>query len=54
MPVTVNVNDVPWNVALDSVLQSQELGVQVNGNILRVADNKMLAAEGETLSRTAE
>ena len=47
VPVTVKVNDVPWNVALDSVLQAQELGVQVNGNILRIADNKTLAAEGE-------
>ncbi|MBP9663938.1 MAG: type IV pilus secretin PilQ [Pyrinomonadaceae bacterium] len=47
VPVTVKVNDVPWNLALDSVLQSQELGVQVNGTILRVADNKTLAAEGE-------
>jgi type IV pilus assembly protein PilQ len=45
VPVTVNVNDVPWNVALDSVLRSQGLGVQVNGNILRVADSKILAAE---------
>ena len=30
-PITVNVSDVPWNVALDSILRSQELGVQVNG-----------------------
>jgi len=49
VPVTVKVNDVPWNVALESILQSQELGVQVNGNILRIADNKTLAAEGEIL-----
>jgi len=47
VPVTVNVNQVPWNVALDSVMRSQELGVQVNGTILRVADSKMLATEGE-------
>ena len=47
VPVTVKVNDVPWNIALDSVLQAQELGVQVNGNILRVADNRTLASEGE-------
>lgn len=46
-PVTVNVSDVPWNVALDSILRSQELGVQVNGMILRVADSKTLATEGE-------
>jgi type II secretory pathway component HofQ len=36
VPVTVNVSDVPWNIALDSILQSQDLGVQVNGPILRV------------------
>lgn len=45
VPVTVNVNDVPWNVALDSVLQSQDLGVQVNGTILRIAERKTLADE---------
>ncbi|HMQ02613.1 MAG TPA: type IV pilus secretin PilQ [Pyrinomonadaceae bacterium] len=45
--VTVNVNDVPWNIALDSIMRSQELGIQVNGPILRVADSKMLASEGE-------
>ena len=45
--VTVKVNDVPWNVALDSILQAQGIGVQVNGNILRVADNGTLATEGE-------
>jgi len=49
VPVTVKVSDVPWNFALDSVLQAQELGVQVNGNILRVADNKVLASEGSLL-----
>lgn len=47
VPVTVNVNDVPWNIALDSVLRSQGLGIQVNGSILRVADASALATEGE-------
>ncbi len=47
VPVTVNVSQVPWNVALDSVMRSQELGIQVNGTILRVADSKTLATEGE-------
>src|SRR5262245_56016149 len=47
VPVTVNVSEVPWNVALDSILRSQELGVQVNGTILRIADSKALATEGE-------
>lgn len=45
VPVTVNVSEVPWNVALDSVLRSQELGVQVNGSILRIAEQKSLAEE---------
>ena len=47
VPVTVNVSDVPWNTALDSILRAQELGIQVNGPILRVADQKILATEGE-------
>ena len=45
VPVTVNVRDVPWNVALDSVLQSQDLAIQANGSILRVVDKKKLADE---------
>jgi len=47
VPVTVNVNDVPWNVALDSVLDSQDLGIQVHGTILRVAEKKVLAEDFE-------
>ncbi|MEO5860481.1 MAG: type IV pilus secretin PilQ [Pyrinomonadaceae bacterium] len=47
VPVTVNVSDVPWNIALDSILRAQELGIQVNGPILRVADQKALAVEGD-------
>lgn len=46
VPVTVNVSDVPWNIALDAILKSQGLGVQVNGPILRVADSKTIADEG--------
>jgi type IV pilus assembly protein PilQ len=45
VPVTVNVSDVPWNLALDSILQAQDLGVSVNGPILRVAERQTLAKE---------
>ena len=45
VPVTVKLSEVPWNVALDSVLQSQSLNAQVNGNILRVVDSKVLSDE---------
>ncbi|HEV8136840.1 MAG TPA: type IV pilus secretin PilQ [Pyrinomonadaceae bacterium] len=48
VPVTVNVQDVPWNVALDAVLKANRLGVEVNGNILRVATTEVLAKEAET------
>jgi len=54
IPVTVNVNEVPWNVALDSILRSQQLGIQVNGTILRVADSKSLATEQEILNTVRE
>ena len=43
VPVTVNVQDVPWNVALDAVLKANRLGIEVNGNILRVASTDVLA-----------
>src|SRR5436190_10860149 len=48
VPVTVNVQDVPWNVALDAVLKANRLGVEVSGNILRVATIDVLAKEAET------
>src|SRR6266576_3452282 len=48
VPVTVNVQDVPWNLALDMILRSNKLGVQVNGNILRIATVDSLAKEAET------
>ena len=48
VPVTVNVQDVPWNMALDAVLRANRLGVESIGNILRVATNEVLAKESET------
>jgi type IV pilus assembly protein PilQ len=54
VPVTVNVRDVPWNVALDSILQAQDLAIQTNGAILRVVDAKKLATEQEVVQRVRE
>ncbi|MGI8835982.1 MAG: type IV pilus secretin PilQ [Pyrinomonadaceae bacterium] len=48
VPVTVNVQDVPWNVALDAVLKANRLGIETSGNILRVATTELLAKESET------
>jgi type IV pilus assembly protein PilQ len=47
VPVTINVTNVPWNIALDSILKAQELDVQVNGPILRIAQQATLAKERE-------
>src|SRR5919107_38204 len=58
VPVTINVTDVPWNFALDSILKANRLGIEVDGNILRVAtlsvlkDEAKIRAEEET-ARTA-
>lgn len=48
VPVTVNVQDVPWNVALDAVLKANRLGIEASGNILRVATTEVLAKEAAT------
>jgi len=48
VPVTVNVQDVPWNYALDAILRANKLGVDVNGNILRISTSETLAKESET------
>src|SRR5947208_12718862 len=47
VPVTVNVQDVPWNFALDALRRANKLGVEVNGNILSVATAEMLAKEAK-------
>jgi type IV pilus assembly protein PilQ len=54
VPVTVNVTDVPWNLALDSILRANRLGIEVTGNILRVATLKVLADEAEGQKAIAE
>lgn len=45
VPVTVNVSDVPWNIALDSVLAANGLGIDIKGSILRVAEIETLSKE---------
>lgn len=47
VPVTVNVTEVPWNIALNSILRANRLGIEVSGNILRVATLKVLAEEAQ-------
>ena len=35
--VTIKLNDVPWDQALDTILLSNNLGKALDGNILRIA-----------------
>ncbi|HEX8473285.1 MAG TPA: type IV pilus secretin PilQ [Pyrinomonadaceae bacterium] len=54
VPVTVNVTEVPWNIALDSILQANRLGIVATGSILRVATGEVIATEAAIQSRIAE
>ncbi|MGH9902023.1 MAG: type IV pilus secretin PilQ, partial [Pyrinomonadaceae bacterium] len=54
VPVTVNVTDVPWNIALDSILKANRLGIEVTGNILRVAMTDVLAAESAVQAKISD
>jgi type IV pilus assembly protein PilQ len=47
VPVTINVTEVPWNFALDSILKANRLGIEVNGNILRIATLSVLRDEAK-------
>ena len=47
VPVTVSVEEVPWNQALDALLKSNRLGIQVEGNILRVMAQSAIAEEDD-------
>ncbi|HEX8437207.1 secretin and TonB N-terminal domain-containing protein [Archangium sp.] len=49
--VTLKLRNVPWTEALDVVLASRGLGMQKQGNILRVAPLKALQEEAEALAR---
>lgn len=43
--VTLRLKDVPWDQALDIILQSKGLGVRKNGNVLWIAPKEELAAK---------
>jgi len=43
--VTLTLNDVPWDQALDIVLRNNGLGSELQGNVLRIARKETLLAE---------
>ncbi len=46
--LSIVLNDVPWDQALDIVLQNNGLDKQLNGNVLRIATKETLKREAET------
>lgn len=48
IPVSVKVSNVPWNTALASLLKDQHLGIQVNGETLRVLPLEALPAKDDS------
>jgi type IV pilus assembly protein PilQ len=47
--VTIRMRNVPWDQALDVILSARSLGMQRNGNIIRVAPQSILDKEREML-----
>lgn len=54
VPGTINVTDVPWNVALDAILRANRIGIDVTGNILRVAALEVITAEASAQAQIKE
>ncbi|HEV1993715.1 MAG TPA: type IV pilus secretin PilQ [Candidatus Acidoferrum sp.] len=46
--LTIVLDDVPWDQALDIVLQNNGLDKQLDGNVLRIATNDTVKKEAET------
>ncbi len=46
--LTIVLDEVPWDQALDIVLQNNGLDKQLNGNVLRIATHETLKKEAET------
>jgi type IV pilus assembly protein PilQ len=43
--VTLRLKDVPWDQALDIIMQSRDLGMRKNGNVIQIAPRQELAAK---------
>jgi type IV pilus assembly protein PilQ len=46
--LTIVLDEVPWDQALDIVLQNNSLDKQLNGNVLRIATRSTLKSEAES------
>src|SRR5205085_2192662 len=55
-PVTVELDQVPWDQALEIILKTNDLGYELDGNIMRIAPLSKLNEEARAASerRAAE
>ncbi len=51
--ITMKLINVPWDQALDLILKTHDLGKIVEGNIIRIAPNSVIAREKEAAARIA-
>ncbi|RMG73663.1 MAG: hypothetical protein D6710_03025, partial [Nitrospirae bacterium] len=49
--ITMKLINVPWDQALDLILKTHNLGKIVEGNIIRIAPNQVIAREKEAAAR---
>jgi len=52
--VTLKLNNIPWDQALDIVLEDSGLGAVVEGNVLKIAPLKTLQARARALSAASK
>jgi type IV pilus assembly protein PilQ len=52
--VTLRLKDVPWDQALDIILQSKGLGMRKNGNVIWIAPDKEIIDRDEYQSRSRQ
>lgn len=52
--ITLNLQDVPWDQALEIILKQHKLGKVIEGNVLRIAPIDVLSREDEEVRRLKE
>ncbi|MBC7363835.1 MAG: type IV pilus secretin PilQ [Candidatus Aminicenantes bacterium] len=52
--ITMNLQEVPWDQALEIILKQHKLGKIIEGNVLRIAPVDVLAREDEEMRRLKE
>ena len=51
VPITVSLQSVPWNKAMEAILKANRLGIKVDGNILRVLTQEAFTQEDKFMAR---